>query len=252
MKSKILLLIFTLSTAVAVGYLLVPDRPTTPPSPATVTDDRIAPDPEHFAVKPTVAATSPEPDSPFEIVHGLRVRKNRNCTVEIQYLDAGNGTVIEAYSCTPNQPSAPGALDHYDDEALAAMSYSDALAAEVLGKRLAEADPERARALLLRSVALKPQNTSPLLWLASENYSLVATNGEPAILEMTQKYLLSRVAEELGTPGAAASIRNNLTSIGFEETDFLALEKDVVADLAMIRSIQIEVTGHSDLPEVAL
>ncbi len=132
------------------------------------------------------------------------------------------------------------------------MSYSDSLAAEVLGKRLADIEPERARMLLMRSVALRPQNTNPILWLASVNYSLVARNGEPAINEMSQNYLLARVAEELGTHGAAASIRSELIRVGFEDEDFLKLEEDVIVDLAKIRDVQLEVHGRSELTELSL
>ena len=132
------------------------------------------------------------------------------------------------------------------------MSYSDSLAAEVLGKRLAEVDPERARMLLMRSVALRPQNTNPILWLASAYYGLVASNGEPAIDEMSQNYLLTRVAEELGTNGAAASIRSHLIRAGFEDKDFLRLEKEITVDLVQIRDVQLEVHGRSELTEPSL
>jgi hypothetical protein len=199
-----------------------------------------------------VAESSPESDSDTEIVHGLRVRKNRNCTVELHYVDIGDGTVIEAFSCTPNQAAKPGEFDEYDNETLAGMSYSDPVAAEVLGKRLADYEPERARRLLLRSVALRPKNTSPILWLASANYGLIAFNEEPALNQMAENYLLARVAEEMGTSGAATSIREQLIEAGFQEKDFLELEMEVKVDLFEIREIQLEVTGQTDLTEVSL
>jgi len=187
------------------------------------------------------------PEIETEVVHGLEVRKDRNCTVEQRYIDIGDGNVIEAYSCTPNQPPEPGEYDHYDDATLTTMAYSDPVAAEVLGKRLADSDPVSARILLIRSVALRPQNTDPIQWLASAYYGLVAENGEPALREMSENYLLQRIAEELGTSGATDAIKLHLTRAGFGEQDFLEMEEAVRVDLNEIRAIQVEVTGSSDL-----
>jgi hypothetical protein len=50
--------------------------------------------------------------------------------------------------------------------------------------------------------------------------STSAVESEPAIKEMSQYYLLARLAEELGTNGAATSIRDQLTSAGFQDRDF--------------------------------
>jgi hypothetical protein len=191
-------------------------------------------------------------DANTEIVHGLRVRKDRNCTIELNYVDTGDGNLIEAYSCTPNQPAEPGEFDQYDNATLAGMAYSDASAAEALGKRLAEDDPESARELMIRSAALRPRNPQPMLWLASAYYGLVAVNGEPAIKEMMENYVLTRLAEELGTSGAASSIQEQLAKAGFQDKDFLQLEDVVAADLVTIREIQLEVTGSSELAETPL
>lgn len=191
-------------------------------------------------------------DSDFEVVHGLRVRKDRNCTVEPRYIDVGDGTVVEAFTCTPNTTREASAYENYDNETLALMSYADALAAEVLGKRLAEQDPEQARQLMLRSVSLEPRNADPVLWLASAYYSRVETNGVPALAEMSDKYRLTRIAEELGTVGAAAAVRQSLVDAGFQAEDFQKLEELLQKDLTTIRQIQLEVFGESTLPEVSL
>ncbi|NOX71009.1 MAG: hypothetical protein GXP15_17655 [Gammaproteobacteria bacterium] len=191
-------------------------------------------------------------ESKFEIVHGIEVLKDRKCTVEKHYIDVGNGTIVEGYSCTPNEQREPNVYDDYDDATLAQMAYSDALAAEILGKRLAEDDPNRSRTLLLRSVALRPENTDPLRWLASVNYGLVSTNGVLEVGELSQNFLLTRVAEELGTTGAAANSRRRLVAAGLEDEDFWALEQEVLAELAHMRAVQVEVNGKSDLPEVSL
>jgi len=258
MKSKFLVPLFVLAAVVVVGYVLMPaDTEDHPPPFVSIDDNTLINDKTSTEVtsvveSESVTTTSSETDSEFEIVLGIQVRKDRNCTLERRYIDVGDGTVIEGFSCTPNQPAEPGAYEEYGNATLAGMSYSDSLAAEILGKRLADIDPGRARMLLMRSVALRPQNTNPILWLASVNYSLVATNGEPAIHEMSQNYLLARVAEELGTHGAAASIRSELIRVGFEDEDFLKLEEDVIVDLAKIRDVQLEVHGRSELTELSL
>jgi len=253
MKPKILLPILALAITAISFYVLKPaPSETEPPAAVSVPDrstiDRKLDVPQE---KPT-ADSGPAQEMETEFVYGIEVRKNRNCTVEQHYIDIGDGKVVEAYSCKPNHPPAPGVYDEYNNETLAGMSYSDPVAAEVLGKRLADYDLERARDLMLRSVALRPENTIPIRWLASANYGLIGVNGEPAIGEMSENYLLARVAEEMGTPGAAIGIREQLIKAGFQDRDFEDLEMEVKVDLYRIQEIQLEVTGQSDLAEVSL
>ncbi len=106
-----------------------------------------------------------------EIVMGIEVRKDRECAVQRHYVDLGNGTVTDAYSCVPNE-SVSHDYDRYSDEELRVLSYSDARAASILGKRLVEVDLAESRRLLLRAVALKPANLDPVMWLAAQAYSL--------------------------------------------------------------------------------
>lgn len=217
-------------------------------------DDSLTPGPDPIASSegPNGSPVQTDDSDEFEVIYGMRVRKDRNCTIEQHYIEISDGTVVEGFSCVPNEPPKPGVYDSYDDDTLAVMSYADSLAAETLGKRLAEEYPDEARSLLLRSVALKPQNTQPILWLASGYYSLVSKNGEPAFYEMSENYLLARIAEELGTPGEADYIRQMLIEAGLEEQEFQELEYHVREDLNHIRNIQVEVTGTSELPETSL
>ncbi len=252
MKPKLLLPLLALVITAISFYVLRPNFSGTE-SPAEI----FVPSKSTHDHKPDVplepaAESNPVQEMETEFVYGIEVRKNRNCTVELHYLDIGDGTVIEAYSCKSNQPPAAGLYDGYDNEALAGMAYSDPVAAEVLGRRLADHELERARGLMMRSVALRPENTFPILWLAGANYGSLAVNGEPALAEMAENYLLARVAEEIGTPGAATSIREHLIEAGFEDGDFEELEIEVKVDLKQIREIQLEVTGQSDLAEVSL
>jgi len=248
MKLNILLPLLAIAAVAAFAFYIqqpIGFEETLPP--AISTSDGSTTDQETLVQEELATASNTLSEIETEVVHGIKVRKDRNCTVEQRYIDIGDGNVIEAYSCTPNQPPEPGDYDHYDDATLTTMAYSDPVAAEVLGKRLADSDPVSARILLIRSVALRPQNTDPIQWLASAYYGLVAENGEPALREMSENYLLQRIAEELGTSGATDAIRLHLTRAGFREKDFLEMEEAVRVDLNEIRAIQVEVTGSSDL-----
>jgi len=245
MKLKILLPLLAIAAIAAVAVYIqkpVGFEETLPAAEAT-TDQGLV------VEKGPVTARNTPPEIETEVVHGLEVRKDRNCTVKLNYIDIGDGNVIEAYSCTPNKPLGPEEYDQYDNSTLSVMAYADPVAAEVLGKRLAEDYPVRARMLLIRSVALRPKNTAPILWLASGYYGLVAENGEPALREMSENYLLQRIAEELGTSGASDAMKRLLIEAGFRDEDFLEMEEALRVDLNEIRAIQVEVTGSSDLTE---
>jgi len=254
MKMRLLLLPLAMGTAVLSYLLVLPDteEKSSATAIAIVTEDGngTPPLPDRQTYFEESVAT--DSASQLEVVHGIEVLKDRKCTVEKHYIGVGNGTVVEGYSCSPNEPREPGVYDGYDDATLAQMAYADAVAAEVLGKRLAEDDPNQSRTLLLRSVALRPENTDPLRWLASTNYGLVSTNGVLEVGELSQNFLLARVAEELGVTGAAANSRRRLVAAGLEDRDFWALEQEVLAELAHMREVQVEVNGKSDLPEVSL
>lgn len=261
MKTKLLLL--AAFGAAVLGYVLMPQvSEKNPPAVTTalvtesesktspLSERQFPPSPEG-EINSEEAAVADSEDL-FEIVYGMKVLKNRKCTIERHYLEVGNGTVVESFSCVPNEEREPGVYDSYDDATLAQMAYADALAAEVLGKRLSEDDPSQSRALLLRSVALRPENTDPLHWLAGINYGLVSRNDVPAVGEMSQNYLLMRVAEEFGSSGAAEDSRRRLVAAGLDAEEFLALEQKVLNELAKLREIQIAVNGQSELPEASL
>jgi hypothetical protein len=248
MKIKILLPLLAIAVIAAIAvYVQTPIgfEETLPAAEATTDQGLVGQE------GPVTARNTP-PEIETEVVHGLEVLKDRNCTVKLNYIDIGDGNVIETYACTPNQamgPLGPREYEQYDDDTLSVMAYSDPVAAEVLGKRLADSNPVVARFLLIRSVALKPENTAPILWLASAYYGLVAENGEPALREMSENYLLQRIAEELGTSGASEVMRRQLIEAGFRDEDFLEMEEALRVDLNEIRAIQVEVTGSSELAE---
>jgi len=179
-----------------------------------------------------------------EIVFGLNVRKDRTCTLDERYIESEDGELIRAIECVPAEKPA-GLYDHFDNPTLVGMSYSDAGAAEELGARLSEADPETARDLMLRAVALDPENTEPLLWLAANNYSATAKNGEPALNEMQESYVLRVVAEGMGGYGNPEFSARLLRDASFTEQDFADLDAIANEELQKIRDIQLDVTGKT-------
>src|SRR5210317_2066381 len=127
MKLKLLLPILAAALAAAV-IVLLPRAPAPPQSDATpaavhATDPR----PENLPSVDDDAALvenyGPEPGT--EIVHGLRVRKDRNCTIEPRFIDIGDGNVVKAFACVPHAEPGPGFYDIYDNATLAKLAYSD-------------------------------------------------------------------------------------------------------------------------------
>ncbi len=198
--------------------------------------------------EPDVLTETEEPET--EMVMGIEVRKDRACSVQRHYVDLGNGTVTDAYSCVPNE-EVIDAYEHYSDEELRVLAYSDARAASVLGKRLVEVDLGESRRLLLRAVALKPANLDPVMWLAAQAYSLRGTS--PAAQNArANTYVLTRTAQAMGSGADIEWVLADLERAGFSEPDLAELEVQVRDNLRRIREIQLEVYGESVVDEVLL
>lgn len=244
--SSIAVAILALST---VGYLaLSVDDPADSvelTSEQLVSEDRDAP-----AMRPDQTLEQAEEKSELmgaentEVVFGVSVRKDRTCTLNERYIESEDGELIRAIECIPaEKPAEP--YDLYDDETLRGMSFSDAGAAEALGKRYYEEDPEFARDMMLRAAALEPNNTMPLLWLADVNYSLTASNGEPALNQLQENYLLRKVADLMTSDGYPDGPRKHLATAGFTDEDFAELDAIAIKELLKIRDIQLEVMGET-------
>jgi hypothetical protein len=182
-----------------------------------------------------------------ERVMGLNVRTDRRCNVTRHYLDRGDGTVSEAYSCDAPDPVA-GEFEQYDNGTLEQLAYSDARAASALGKRLLATDPAKARALILRALALQPRDIEPVMWLVSQAYSLrgssTAARGATA-----NAYVLTRLVRELGTPVALTWIVEDLRRSGFDDAALASLDAGVAAELSRLEDIRREVFGDSLIRE---
>ena len=182
-----------------------------------------------------------------EMVMGIRVRKDRGCAVSRHYIDLGNGTVTEAYSCVREEIVA-GDHDQYGNAVLETLAYSEAWAASALGKRLVQKDPARARTLILRALALEPQNMEPAAWLASQAYSLRGGSVE-ARAATAESYVLTRVMRELGADVRVEWIIDDLRNGGLDGAAIAALDGRVANDLRSIRNVQLEVIGTTTIRE---
>ncbi len=197
---------------------------------------------------PDTIAETGKPET--EIVMGIEVRKDRGCSVQRHYVDLGNGTVTDAYSCVPKQ-KVTDAYEHYSDDELRVLAYNDARAASVLGKRLIEVDLDESRRLLLRAVALKPAKLDPVMWLAAHAYSLRGTS-LAAQNARANTYVLTRTAQAMGSGASIEWVLADLERAGFSEQDLAELEEQVRNNLRRIREIQLEVYGESVVDEVLL
>lgn len=185
-----------------------------------------------------------------EVVMGIPVLKNRNCTVTRHYVDLGNGMVTEAYSCVPDE-SAPDTYEQLSDDELAVLAYSDPRAASTLGKRIVDADLAQSRELLIRAVALEPTNVEPVMWLASQAYSLRG-NSKLAKDAASNAYVVTQTARALGSNTDVGWIVEDLREAGLRNEGFTALDEAVKEDLRTIREIQLEVFGESVIGEELL
>jgi hypothetical protein len=203
-----------------------------------------------------VAATRYEPeqraldDDDTELVLGVRVRKNRNCRVELKDYVTTAGEMFSAYSCTPNKPTPPHLYADYNNKTLASMAYADADAAALLGKRLIGKNTRKSYQLLIRAAALDGGKIEHIAWLADQAFGAVAINGEPQIANLKQQYKLAALAVQLGDdPGKARYLKNKLIEIGFDEDQFSSLENRATALLQSMRDIQRTVLGEVTIVE---
>jgi hypothetical protein len=199
----------------------------------------------------SASAAAEDFDSPeTEIVMGLQVLKDRNCTVTRHYIDLGNGMVTEAYSCVPDEKT-PNPYELLSDDELAVLAYSDPQAASMLGKRMVESDPARSRELLIRAVALEPTNLEPVMWLAAVAYSLRG-HSKAAKDATANAYVITLTARALGSDSDVGPIIEDLRDAGLTDEGFAALDEAVKDDLSAIRKIQLEVFGKSAIGEELL
>ncbi len=230
--------------AACFGYALFHDAPSGVPQ-------KQAEPLSNSSVRPpdSVSRREPEPnglaDSGTETVHGIRVRKDRDCTIELNDYVTPQGEMFSAYSCTPRHSSLPHPYAHYADETLAVMAYSNADAAAVLGKRLLGTDNERSFELLLRASALDGGKVETIAWLSDQAFGTIAVNGTPQIANIKRQYELAALAARLGdAPDKSAFLRHELIKAGVSTDQLNSLDARVEKLLESMRSTQQTVLGE--------
>ena len=199
-------------------------------------------DSDHSRPETAMGAAASREDG-TEVVLGIRVRKDRNCTVQLHYIEAEDGTVKEAYSCEPHVRAAQRPYQDYDIQTLAQLAYGDPTAAEELGRRVAESDPALALEMMIRASALSG-DASPVVWLAQVSYSVVSVNDVPRVESMKTSYVLNELAHRMGHGSADPSQwRLHLQEADVSGTEIDGLDRAVDGLLSRMREIQLNVTG---------
>jgi len=189
-------------------------------------------------------------DDGTEVVLGLRVRRDRNCRVELKDYVTTQGEMFSAYSCTPKFPAPPHMYAEYDNETLAGMAYADAEAAALLGHRLIDKDTHQSYQLLIRAAALDGGKVEHIAWLSDQAFGATAINGEPRVANLQRQYELAALATRLGDgPGKSLYLRNELIRIGVGDDQLHLLDMRVDALLQSMRDIQRTVLGEVTIGE---
>ena len=187
-------------------------------------------------------------DDGSEVVLGIRVRKDRNCTVELNDYVTAEGEMFSAYSCTPRDPAPPHPYGHYDDDTLAVMAYADAEAAALLGRRLIGTETRRSYELLIRASALEGGNVEHLAWLADQAFGTVSVNGQLQLANIKRQYELATLATRLGdAPGRSMYLRNELIEAGVAPDELASLDARAAALLQSMQEIQRTVLGEVNI-----
>jgi len=183
-----------------------------------------------------------------EVIFGLKVKKDRTCVVDEQYIPREDGTLIRGVSCTmPEDAEYDPFLDYTDNELLL-QGYTDAAAAAELGRRWAYERPQEARRQMIRAAALDPANTEPLAWIAWEQFSQTGNaDGSPNIEVLSERYILTRLAEDIGgeSQHGLQSIVKRLQAGGLKTRGFDKLETRVRRELYQVYAVQATVPGHT-------
>jgi hypothetical protein len=204
---------------------------------------KTAPKPQPVPVSAAAKAADQDGDS-TEVVLGLRVRKDRNCTVELRDYVTTEGEMFSAWSCTPDEEPAPHPYAHYDDATLELMAWADAEAAALLGRRLLGHDSDKSYELLIRAAALDG-NIQHLHWLADQAFSAVQINDEIQVPNIKRRYELAALASHFGDdPENALAYRNVLLDAGVDARQMDELDAHVDEQLRTVRAIQLAVFGE--------
>lgn len=190
-----------------------------------------------------------ELDDETEMVLGIRVKKDRNCTVQVHYLETSPGLTTKAYSCEPDE-TVRHPYEEYSNAALAELAYSDADAARILGIRKRE-DHSEALTLFARAAALDAGSPDPILYYSNLYPHPTAIDGVPVKKTILTKLMLATVADRLGADSTAIRYWEEQTRIAFDDPEqaIASAQSRAQEVLAYMRSVQITVSGYSSIGE---
>jgi hypothetical protein len=120
------------------------------------------------------------------------------CEASKDYLLFAQGSVTSLPGCRQVNRLSPHPYERYPNQALAALAYADAKAAEVLGMRLRERNPTAALSLIVRASALAGGDTAPFRRYSNAYPKPAAIDGRPVPETARTKFVLAAVAEILG------------------------------------------------------
>ena len=194
------------------------------------------------------------PSQETELVMGFRVRKDRNCDVEIRYLtDSETGEVSEVMHCEPRNPELPHPYESWSNELLAQEAYADAKAAEVLALRHIASEQEGDELiglnLLYRSVALSG-DPEVFRKAIGARYAIVEENGKPKINHLKQLLVFSHIGETLGSSVFESDmIVRTLKKHEVPASDIASLKAMSAQILNKMAELQTEITGSTSIKE---
>lgn len=198
--------------------------------------------------KPASDNAEPVAEATVGTITDAELLERFNCSATRQMVHLGDGLVTEAFACDP--PDVDDPFSAYSDADLLVMSYSDADAAEALGKRLLLQEEEGpANEMMLRAVALRPDDISPLKYLVTQTGSLRGPSRE-ARRQVGNAYIITKTASHFDPTITTSWLRNDLVEHRFTAEDIERLDRLVEGNLARMRAVQIEVFGESRIGEV--
>lgn len=170
-----------------------------------------------------------------------------DCTPQTRYVANEDGTTTPLIACESDAAEVRHEYETYPTDALSALAWSDATAAEVLGMRLRESDEAAALSLTLRAAALGGGNPEPILRFSNAYPGPTSIDGELVRKTVHTKYVLGAVAEMLGAgpntlPYWEAQIRQVSTD---PERELDLLRQRAEQLLREMQEIELEVTGES-------
>ena len=258
MNKTIIGLVAVAAATASAAWLFLPagdSKPVPGPARAATSASPLAPDAPRQAdnARPadeattTGAARQTEDAATSGTLTNAELLERFNCSATKHMVHLGDGLVTEAYACEPPDVEDPFAA--FSDADLLVMSYSDADAAEALGKRLLMQEEEGpANEMMLRAVALRPDDISPLKYLVTQTGSLRGPSRE-ARRQVGNAYIITKTASHFDPTITTSWLRRDLAEHRFTAEDIERLDRLVEGNLARMRAVQIEVFGESRIGE---